>query len=51
MQGGEAGGVCDCRGVEEGGEDAFESRGGGGGVAGVDVCVAGCGGLEGGRGG
>lgn len=49
VQCGEAGCVCYGRAVQEGGEEGFEARGVGGGVARVDVCVCGLGvGLLGG---
>ncbi len=43
VEGGEAGGVGEAGAVEEGGEERFEARAGGGGVSRVDVGVGGVG--------
>ena len=47
VQGGEAGGVGEAGGAEEGGQERLEARAGGGGFARVDVCVGGLGALWG----
>lgn len=47
VEGGEAGGVGQAGGAQERGQDGFEARGVGGGVAGVDVGVVGGVGLDG----